>query len=126
MRGDLSVGEFGRDIPFAPKRYFLVFGVPGREVRGEHAHRTCHQFLVCVKGACAIVADDGTQREEIELDRPCIGVYLPPMIWAIQYKYSADAVLLVFASELYNPADYIRDYAEYRRLKAVGADAAAR
>lgn len=116
MRGNLSVGEFGRSIPFAPKRYFLVFDVPSREIRGEHAHRSCHQFLVCVKGSCMVVADDGQQRREFLLDRPNLGVYLPAMTWGTQYKYSGDAVLLVFASDYYDPDDYIRDYSEFEAL----------
>jgi acetyltransferase-like isoleucine patch superfamily enzyme/dTDP-4-dehydrorhamnose 3,5-epimerase-like enzyme len=118
MRGTLSVGEWGKDIPFAPKRYFLVFDVPSAEVRGEHAHRTCHQFLVCAKGQLAVVADDGERREEFRLDSSEVGVYLPPMVWGTQYRYSADAVLLVFASELYDPADYIRSYDEFLTAKA--------
>ncbi|MBI3481182.1 MAG: WxcM-like domain-containing protein [Nitrosomonadales bacterium] len=116
MRGSLSVGEFERSIPFAAKRYFLVFDVPSREIRGEHAHRTNHQFLICVKGSCSVVADDGKQRQEFLLDRPTLGVYLPAMVWGIQYKYSGDAVLLAFASEYYDPDDYIRDYSEFIAL----------
>lgn len=119
MRGSLSVGEWGGDIPFQPKRYFLVFDVPSAEVRGEHAHRTCHQFLVCAKGRLAVVADDGARREEFRLDSSEIGVYLPPMVWGIQYRYSPDAVLLVFASELYDPADYIRSYDEFLATKGI-------
>jgi acetyltransferase-like isoleucine patch superfamily enzyme/dTDP-4-dehydrorhamnose 3,5-epimerase-like enzyme len=117
LRGDLSVGLFGTDVPFVPKRYFLVFDVPTERVRGEHTHRTCHQFLVCVNGACSIVVDDGKCREEVRLDRPNIGLYLPPMIWGIQYKHSSDAVLLVFASEDYDPQDYIREYDTWRKLR---------
>ena len=116
MRGSLSVGEFERSIPFAPKRYFLVFDVPSREIRGEHAHRNCNQFLICVKGSCVVVADDGKQRREILLDRPNFGIYLPAMIWGTQYKYSSDATLLVFASEYYDANDYIRSYAEFEIL----------
>lgn len=116
MRGNLSVGEFERSIPFLAKRYFLVFDVPSREIRGEHAHRTCHQFLICVKGSCTVVADDGQQRREFLLDRPNLGVYLPAMVWGIQYKYSSDAVLLVFASEYYDSSDYIREYGEFIAL----------
>lgn len=116
MRGDLSAGEFPTDVPFEPKRYFLVFDVPSAEIRGEHAHRRCDQFLVCVKGSCAVVADDGRAREEFRLDRPEIGVRLPPMTWGIQYKYSPDAVLLVFASERYDASDYIRSYDEFLAL----------
>jgi UDP-2-acetamido-3-amino-2,3-dideoxy-glucuronate N-acetyltransferase len=113
IRGDLSVGEFPSDIPFTPSRYFLVFNVPSEETRGEHAHYKCHQFLICVKGSCSVVVDDGSNRSEVLLDRPDKGIYLPPLTWGIQYKYSEDAVLLVFASDQYDSDDYIRDYAKY-------------
>ena len=118
MRGSLSVGEFERSIPFAPKRYFLVFDVPNREIRGEHAHRVCDQFLICIHGSLFVVVDDGKQRQEFLLDRPNLGVHLPAMVWGIQYKFSNDAVLLVFASEYYDAADYIRDYDEFMALTA--------
>jgi UDP-2-acetamido-3-amino-2,3-dideoxy-glucuronate N-acetyltransferase len=120
MRGSLSVGEYSRDIPFVPQRYFLVFDVPSAEVRGEHAHYKCHQFLICAKGQVAVVADDGERREEFRLDSPEIGVHLPPMVWGVQYRYSSDAVLLVFASEAYDPADYIRDYDDFLAARARG------
>lgn len=113
LRGALSVGEFEKDLPFLPKRYFLVFDVPSRETRGEHAHKRCHQFLVCVKGSVRVLADDGARREEFTLDSPSLGIHLPPMTWGTQYKYSEDAVLLVFASEGYDADEYIRDYAEF-------------
>lgn len=116
LRGSLTVGEFAREIPFVPKRYFLVFDVPTAETRGEHAHHRCEQFLVAVRGSVSIVADDGDMREEFILDRPQLGLYLPPMTWAIQYRYTADAILLVFASEYYDPADYVRDYGEFLAL----------
>jgi acetyltransferase-like isoleucine patch superfamily enzyme/dTDP-4-dehydrorhamnose 3,5-epimerase-like enzyme len=118
MRGSLSVGEFERSIPFAARRYFLVFDVSSREVRGEHAHRACHQFLVCVSGSCSVVADDGVNRREFLLDRPNLGIYLPPMTWGTQYKYSSNTVLLVFASDYYDATDYIRDYSEFKALTA--------
>ncbi len=110
LRGSLSFAETGQFLPFLPQRYFLVFDVPSREVRGEHAHRTCHQFLVCVKGSCSVMVDDGQHRAEVLLDRPNLGVHVPPMVWATEYKYSADAVLLVLASDVYKAEDYIRDY----------------
>jgi UDP-2-acetamido-3-amino-2,3-dideoxy-glucuronate N-acetyltransferase len=113
MRGSLSVGEFGRSVPFAPKRYFLVFDVPGREVRGEHAHRECHQFLVCVRGSVQALVDDGTRRAQVSLDRADVGLYIPPMIWGTQYRYSDDAMLLVFASHYYDANEYIRDHATW-------------
>ena len=116
LRGSLTVGEFERQIPFSPRRYFMIFDVPSREIRGEHAHRRCHQFLVCVRGSCAVVADDGKSRLEITLDSPSLGLHLPAMTWGTQYKYSQDALLLVFASDFYDPADYIRDYGEFAAL----------
>jgi UDP-2-acetamido-3-amino-2,3-dideoxy-glucuronate N-acetyltransferase len=115
-RGSLTVGEFGNSIPFLVKRYFMVFDVPNIETRGQHAHRECHQFLICVRGSCSVVADDGNNRQEFVLDRADIGIHLPPMVWGIQYKYSPDAVLLVFASHYYDGADYIRDYSEFCKL----------
>ncbi|MBI1761021.1 MAG: WxcM-like domain-containing protein [Acidobacteria bacterium] len=118
LRGNLSVGEFGKDLPFEPKRYFVVFDVSSREVRGEHAHRTLHQFLVCLKGECALVVDDGTTREEVVLDSPAVGVHVEPLVWGVQYKFSSDALLLVLASDKYDPHDYIRDYEDFERLVA--------
>jgi len=113
MRGSLSFAEIGKHLPFTPKRYFIVFDVPSREVRGEHAHKELHQFLVCVRGSCSIVVDDSKNRQEFVLDRPTIGLYLPPLIWAVQYKYSHDAMLLVLTSEKYDAGDYIRDYDQF-------------
>jgi acetyltransferase-like isoleucine patch superfamily enzyme len=120
IRGSLSVGEFERSIPFSVRRYFMVFDVPSEETRGEHAHKQCHQFLICIRGTCSVVADDGVHRQEFLLDSPDVGLYLPPLVWGIQYKYSHDALLLVFASDYYDNADYIRDYSEFKKL--VGAN----
>lgn len=116
MRGALVVNEFERDLPFVPKRQFLVHGVPSQETRGEHAHRRCHQFLVCVHGSVRALADDGHHREEFVLDSPRVGLHMPPMIWGTQYRYSRDAVLLVLASEPYDEHDYIRHYDEFISL----------
>lgn len=112
-RGSLSVGEFEKTLPFRPRRFFMTFDVPSAHVRGEHAHRECHQFLLCVRGACSVVVDDGAHREEYRLDSPVYGVHVPPMVWAAEYKHSADSVLVVFASHHYEPADYIRDYGTF-------------
>lgn len=117
MRGSLSVGEFEKDIPFVSRRYFFVFDVPSAEVRGEHAHYKCHQFLVCARGQVSVVADDGSRREEYLLDSSDIGIYLPPMVWGIQYRYSPDAVLCVFASDPYDANDYIRNYDDFLTIK---------
>ncbi|NOT63275.1 MAG: isomerase, partial [Acidobacteria bacterium] len=118
LRGNLSVGELGKNLPFVPQRYFVVFDVPNREVRGEHAHKTLHQFLVCLNGDCSLVVDDGREREELWLNRRSIGIHVVPLVWGVQYKFSPDAILLVLASAKYDPADYIRDYDEFERAVA--------
>ena len=124
LRGNLSFGEIGGQIPFEVKRYFLVYGVASKEIRGEHAHRVLQQFLICVHGRCHVVADDGTNRQEFVLDSPTVGLHLPPMVWGIQYKYTEDAVLLALASDKYDPGSYIRSYSEF--LELVKATQAAR
>ena len=113
LRGRLAAVEFVRHVPFVPRRCFMVFDVPGKEVRGEHAHRRCSQFLICARGSLSVVVDDGSAREEIVLDQPDLGLHVPAMTWAIQYRYSPDALLVVLASDPYDPDDYIRDYDEF-------------
>jgi UDP-2-acetamido-3-amino-2,3-dideoxy-glucuronate N-acetyltransferase len=116
QRGHLSVGEFGFDLPFLPLRYFLTYAIPSRQTRGEHAHKECAQFLLCVRGSCHVALDDGLHRAEFRLDRPTLGIYVPPMVWATEYKHSHDSTLMVFASHHYDPNDYIRDYGEFLAL----------
>jgi UDP-2-acetamido-3-amino-2,3-dideoxy-glucuronate N-acetyltransferase len=119
LRGSLSYGETFRNVPFEIRRYFLVHGVEDERIRGEHAHRHLHQFLLCVAGRCNVVTDDGKHRHEVVLDSPSKGLHIPPMVWATQYKFSRDAVLLVLASEYYDAQEYIRDYDEYLNLRGV-------
>ncbi|UXY17312.1 FdtA/QdtA family cupin domain-containing protein [Chitiniphilus purpureus] len=116
LRGALTVGHLPGEVPFQPNRYFMVFDVPSKDVRGEHAHKVCEQFLICVHGSARVVADDGHDRQEFILNHPRKGLYLPAMTWASQYAYSPDAVLLVFASHAYDADDYIRDYAAFLTL----------
>ena len=118
LRGKLTFAETPGLLPFVPQRFFLVYAVPGKDVRGEHAHKELHQVLICVHGSCAVVVDDGQDRCEVVLDRPTLGLHIPPMIWGTQYKFTADAVLLVLASDIYKAEDYIRDYDEYIKLVA--------
>lgn len=120
MRGVMSVAEVGRHIPFEVKRFFAVYDVPSKDVRGERAHRVCEQFLVCVRGSVSLVVDDGCRRAEVILDQPGLGVHVSPMIWTVLYRHTADAVVLTFASHHYDPADYVRDYDEFLRLAAPG------
>jgi acetyltransferase-like isoleucine patch superfamily enzyme len=120
LRGSLTAGELPHDgVPFIPHRWFLVYDVPNQEVRGEHAHYICHQFLVCVSGSMMVAIDDGQHRSEVTLDAPTLGLYIPPLVWASQFHYNPESVLLVLASHRYNASDYIRDYELF--LEAVAA-----
>ena len=118
IRGGLAACEFD-DLPFIPRRFFSVFAVPSTRVRGEHAHRECHQALISLEGSISVVVDDGTERQEVVLTDPGAALYIPPMVWATQYRFSANAVLAVLASHPYDPADYIRDYSEYLRVRGL-------
>lgn len=113
LRGSLAALELGTDLPFVPQRFFAVFDVPSTDVRGEHAHRQCEQLLVCLRGSVTCIVDDGTRREQVRLDRPDVGLYMPAMTWGTQYRYSPDSVLGVFASLPYDNGDYIREYEEF-------------
>ena len=109
--------ECGPALPFAVKRLFYVYNVPGSEVRGAHAHKTCHQLLVAVAGSLRVVADDGAAREEFLLDSPRRGLFLPAGVWGTQYRYAPGTVCLVLASQAYDAADYLRDYDDYLRWR---------
>jgi dTDP-4-dehydrorhamnose 3,5-epimerase-like enzyme len=117
--GALVVAEFDDQVPFAVARMFSVFDVPVGELRGTHAHRECEQFLVCVSGSIRARVDDGVTTADVLLDRPELGLYMPPLTWGGQYEYSPGAVLLVLASHRYDRGDYIEDYDEF--LTVVGA-----
>jgi acetyltransferase-like isoleucine patch superfamily enzyme len=116
LRGELAPLEFGRNLPFKPERSFLVYGVPSDKVRGEHAHHECHQFLIAAHGKLSVVVDDGHKRAEVVLTDPSLGLYMPPRVWGIQYKFEPTTTLLVMASHAYDASDYIRDYSEFLAL----------
>jgi UDP-2-acetamido-3-amino-2,3-dideoxy-glucuronate N-acetyltransferase len=108
-RGSLAAFE-GDGLPFEPKRFFVVSGVPEGAVRGDHAHRRCHELLVAPSGRIEVSADNGSGRQDFVLDSPSVAVYLPPLTWCTQHSHSPDAVLAVLASHPYDPDDYIRDF----------------
>lgn len=115
-RGILTVGETPEGLPFPVERFFVVSNVPPGEPRGIHAHRKCHQFLVCVSGSVKAMFDDGTSRKVVILDQPNLGLHMPPLTWGAQYDFSSDAVLLVLASDRYDEDDYIHGYEEFLQL----------
>lgn len=114
-RGKLVIAEIQQQIPFELKRLFFVSGVPFGEVRGIHAHKNCHQFLICVSGSLKALVDDGNKQKVFELSENSIGLYMPPLSWGTQYEFSKDAVLLVLASDFYDEDDYIHDYLEFQK-----------
>jgi dTDP-4-dehydrorhamnose 3,5-epimerase-like enzyme len=118
-RGSLAFAQLGEQLPFAPKRYFVLFDLSRTAVRGVHAHRALHEFLVCTHGACRVRLDDGERSEDVLLDSPRLGIYIPPLLWTTIVPTSSETSLMVLASELYDPADYVHDYDEFRSL--VGA-----
>ncbi len=114
--GSLVVGELPQSLPFVVRRFFALYGIPAGEARGTHAHRACEQFLVCLRGSVTALVDDGRTQREIVLDRPDLGLFMPALTWGTQSDYSADALLMVFASHEYDAADYIEDYDEFLAL----------
>jgi hypothetical protein len=110
--GRLSFAEVP-SLPFTPLRIFMVDQVPGGQARGSHAHRACDQILIAVSGCVSAAVDDGTRAYTVRLDRPDKGLYMPARLWGTQFAYSADATLLVLASTLYDPTEYVFDYREF-------------
>lgn len=117
-RDALGVLTAGQDLPFPVVRFFTVEEVPAGEFRGWHAHRECHQLLVCLRGSVIALVDDGSERQEVLLDDPGVGLHVPPMVWGRQREYSADALLMVLASHPYDRSDYIEDYDEFVALRS--------
>lgn len=107
-RGDLVVieGE-GMDIPFDIKRVFYMYGSDSTVVRGQHANRETEFLLVNVGGSSKVRVDNGRESEVIVLDKPGMGLYLPPMLWKDMYDFSPDSILLVLASRHYDGKEYI-------------------
>jgi hypothetical protein len=101
------------DIPFETKRIFYLYDIPGGESRGAHAHKECHQFLIATSGSYEVLLDDGTTKRQVMLNRPDIGLHIPPGIWASEINFSSGSICLVLASHEYNDQDYLRDYDEY-------------
>ena len=117
-RGQLTVGELGSGLPFAPRRFFVVSRVPDTDIRGEHAHRKLQQVLVCLTGSVIADVNDGARSRSVMLDCPQVGLLVPPMVWGAQHHYSPDAMLLVLASREYDASDSIDDFSEFIALRA--------
>ncbi len=111
--GNITPVHNSKEIPFEIKRVFYLYDVPGGESRGAHAHKECHQFLIAASGSFEVLLDDSRTKRIVQLNRPYIGLHIPPGIWASEINFSSGAICLVLASHGYNELDYIRDYQEY-------------
>lgn len=118
-RGNLTFIEGGSHIPFAIKRVFYLYDVPGGAERGGHALKTCEQLLIAVSGSFDVLLSDGSENQRFHLGRATTALYIPPMLWREMNNFSSGSVCLALASEPYDPTGYHRDYESY--LRAVRA-----
>ncbi len=112
-RGNLTFLEGGQHVPFAIRRVFYLYGVPGGETRAGHALKTCYQFIIAASGSFDVILDDGSAKQRFFLNRSYFGLLIPPLIWREIEDFSTGSVCLVLASEVYNEADYYREYADF-------------
>ena len=122
-RGDhlgwLIAIEGERTVPFAVRRVYYIYGSQPCVRRGKHAHYKLRQMAICVQGSCRFYMEDGRSKREITLNRRDQGLMIEPMIWHEMDEFSPDCLLLVLASELYDEADYVRDYAKFTALVGI-------
>ena len=116
-KGSLTVVENGITLPFDVKRVYYLYDVPGGESRGSHAHRELEQLIVAASGSFTVTLDDGKNKQSFFLNRPYQGLYVKPGLWRDLDNFSSGAVCMVLASEVYNAADYIRDYQEFLEFR---------
>jgi len=119
-RGNLTFIEENKHIPFLIKRVYYLYDVPGGESRGGHAHKGLQQFIIAASGSFDVILDDGFKKKRFHLNRSYYGLYVCPMVWRELDNFSSGSVCLVLASELYDEADYIRDYKTFSKLARNG------
>lgn len=112
-RGNLTVAEENKNVPFNIKRVYWVYDVPGGECRGGHAHKQCLEFIVAVSGSFTVTLDNGEEKKTYLLNHPYQGLLVDTAIWRTLDDFSSGAVCMVMASELFEEDDYIRDYDEF-------------
>ncbi len=116
-QGDLCVVENSLTVPFDVRRVYYLYDVPGGESRGGHAHRALKQLIVAAGGSFSVTLDDGNVKRTVMLNRPYQGLLVVPGIWRTLQDFSSGAVCMVLASELYDPEDYIEEYADFLAYK---------
>ena len=112
-RGNLTFIENDRHIPFAIKRVYYLYDVPGGSLRAGHAHKTLQQFLIAMSGSFDVTVDDGDHKVKFHLNRSYYGLYIPPMIWREIDNFSSGSVCLALASDFFDEGDYFRQYPEF-------------
>ena len=112
-RGNLSVIEELKDIPFKIERTYWIYDVPGGEERGEHAYKENQEFIIALSGSFDVVLDDGKEKKVFQLNRSYYGLYVPKGMWRKMENFSTNSLALVLSSTKYDPKDYIRDYQEF-------------
>lgn len=117
-KGNISVVENNKTIPFQVKRVYYLYDVPGGGARGAHAHKELHQLIVAASGSFDVTLDDGNVKRTFMLNRPYQGLLIVPGIWRDLNNFSAGSVCLVLASEKYDENDYIRVYSEFIKYKS--------
>lgn len=114
--GVLSVAEVGKQIPFDIKRVYYIYGLEHESaIRGKHAHKQNKQVIFCINGSFTLTLDDGYQQEEIRMDKPNVGVFMDVKLWHTMKDFSDNCILLVFASDLYDENDYLRNYDDFKK-----------
>ena len=116
-RGNLTFVEGFNHIPFNIKRVYWIYDSPGGEIRGGRACQNLQEFIIAISGSFDVVLDNGQERKVCTLNRSYFGLYIPPMTWRWMENFSTNSFALVLASKAYEEEDYIRDYAEFIRLK---------
>ena len=116
-RGNLSVVEGTHEVPFDIKRVYWIYDVPGGMRRFGHAFKTQEEFIVALSGSFDVVLNDGKETKRYHLARSYYGLYVPPMTWRTIDNFSTNSVVYVLSSQKYDPADYIEDFEEFKRLR---------
>lgn len=115
-RGNLSIIEELKNIPFKIERTYWIYDVPGGEARGGHAYKENQEFIVALSGSFDVILDDGKEKKIFSLNRSYYGLYVPKGLWREMNNFSTNSLALVLASTPFNAGDYIYDYSEFIKL----------